>query len=222
MHTKPTHPIRIKTIALDLEGTLISNAMSQIPRPGLFSFLEECRRLVERVVMFTTVGISLSTRSAKLSGASRASAGATRVGWANARPRTVTAVRAALFENPENSPKITATSNGAQGQCERIRPAPRVLCLSTCRRIVAQIKRPLSCRIFQRFERLAKKEPATWQDCHIAGPDFCVPQEGLILGLNSWAYFFSDAALVGFEKYLKKSLSGLSTIVEPPEPKACL
>ena len=55
MHTKPTHPIRIKTIALDLEGTLISNAMSQIPRPGLFSFLEECRRLVERVVMFTTV-----------------------------------------------------------------------------------------------------------------------------------------------------------------------
>jgi len=29
----------IKVITLDLEGTLISNAMSQIPRPGLFEFL---------------------------------------------------------------------------------------------------------------------------------------------------------------------------------------
>lgn len=45
----------IKVIALDLEGTLISNAMSQIPRPGLYEFLEECHRLGERVVMFTTV-----------------------------------------------------------------------------------------------------------------------------------------------------------------------
>lgn len=44
----------IKLIALDLEGTLISNAMSQIPRPGLYAFLEACRGLVERVVMFTT------------------------------------------------------------------------------------------------------------------------------------------------------------------------
>jgi len=47
--------LSIKVIALDLEGTLISNAMSQIPRPGLFAFLEACRGLVERVVMFTTV-----------------------------------------------------------------------------------------------------------------------------------------------------------------------
>lgn len=45
----------IKVIALDLEGTLISNAMSQIPRPGLLAFLESCHYLVERVVMFTTV-----------------------------------------------------------------------------------------------------------------------------------------------------------------------
>lgn len=42
-------------LALDLEGTLISNAMSQIPRPGLFTFLERCRELFPRVVMFTTV-----------------------------------------------------------------------------------------------------------------------------------------------------------------------
>lgn len=31
------------TLALDLEGTLISNAVSQISRPGLYSFLEYCR-----------------------------------------------------------------------------------------------------------------------------------------------------------------------------------
>jgi hypothetical protein len=42
-------------LALDLEGTLISNAMSQIPRPGLGAFLQRCRELFPRVVMFTTV-----------------------------------------------------------------------------------------------------------------------------------------------------------------------
>ena len=42
-------------LALDLEGTLISNAMSQIPRPGLFDFLSRCHTLVPRVVIFTTV-----------------------------------------------------------------------------------------------------------------------------------------------------------------------
>lgn len=42
-------------MALDLEGTLISNAMSQIPRPGLFEFLSRCYELFARVVIFTTV-----------------------------------------------------------------------------------------------------------------------------------------------------------------------
>lgn len=45
----------MKVIALDLEGTLISNAMSQIARPGLHDFLEACRNLCSRVVIFTTV-----------------------------------------------------------------------------------------------------------------------------------------------------------------------
>ena len=45
----------MNVIALDLEGTLISNAMSQIARPGLHDFLEACRALCERVVIFTTV-----------------------------------------------------------------------------------------------------------------------------------------------------------------------
>ena len=42
-------------IALDLEGTLISNAVSQIPRPDLITFLEGCRVLAARVVIFTAV-----------------------------------------------------------------------------------------------------------------------------------------------------------------------
>ena len=46
----------IKVIALDLEGTLISNALSQIPRPNLFSFLEDCNSFCDRIVIFTTVG----------------------------------------------------------------------------------------------------------------------------------------------------------------------
>jgi hypothetical protein len=46
---------RPTVLALDLEGTLISNAMSQIPRPGLYEFLARCREIFPRVVMFTTV-----------------------------------------------------------------------------------------------------------------------------------------------------------------------
>jgi hypothetical protein len=46
---------KIKVIALDLEGTLISNAMSQFPRPGLHQFLEFCHNNFERVVIFTAV-----------------------------------------------------------------------------------------------------------------------------------------------------------------------
>lgn len=42
-------------LALDLEGTLISNGVSQIPRPGLFGFLLRCNELFPRIVIFTTV-----------------------------------------------------------------------------------------------------------------------------------------------------------------------
>ncbi len=45
----------IEVLALDLEGTLISNAMSQFPRKGLYSFLEFRRQAVPRVVVYTTV-----------------------------------------------------------------------------------------------------------------------------------------------------------------------
>src|SRR5690606_26398593 len=49
MRRRPT------VLALDLEGTLISNAMSQIPRPGLRDFLRACQRMFPRIVVFTTV-----------------------------------------------------------------------------------------------------------------------------------------------------------------------
>lgn len=45
----------ISVIALDLEGTLISNAISQTPRPYLHAFLDGCREITVRIVMFTTV-----------------------------------------------------------------------------------------------------------------------------------------------------------------------
>jgi len=47
--------VELKVLALDLEGTLISNAVSQIARPGLFDFLEDCRKLFPRIVIFTSV-----------------------------------------------------------------------------------------------------------------------------------------------------------------------
>jgi hypothetical protein len=47
--------MRPRVLALDLEGTLLSNAVSQFPRPGLFEFLERANGLFPRLVMFTTV-----------------------------------------------------------------------------------------------------------------------------------------------------------------------
>jgi len=58
--------MRPTILALDLEGTLISNAISQIPRPGLFQFLETVRSRFEELVMFTTVPESLTRNIAGL------------------------------------------------------------------------------------------------------------------------------------------------------------
>ena len=44
-----------KVIALDFEGTLVSNAVSLILRPGLYEFLEFCKANYSRIVMFTVV-----------------------------------------------------------------------------------------------------------------------------------------------------------------------
>jgi hypothetical protein len=47
--------MRPTILAMDLEGTLISNAVSQIPRPGLYQFLESAKCLFDELVIFTTV-----------------------------------------------------------------------------------------------------------------------------------------------------------------------
>ena len=49
----PKHSIT--TLALDLEGTLISNAVSQIPRPGLHDFLEFCRSRFSDLLIYSGV-----------------------------------------------------------------------------------------------------------------------------------------------------------------------
>lgn len=43
------------TIAIDLEGVLISNAVSQFPRPGSRAFVSACRQAADRVVLYTSV-----------------------------------------------------------------------------------------------------------------------------------------------------------------------
>jgi hypothetical protein len=46
---------KYEILALDLEGTLISNAVSQIPGDGLYEFLEFCKFQFKKIVMFTAV-----------------------------------------------------------------------------------------------------------------------------------------------------------------------
>lgn len=41
-------------LCLDLEGTLISNAVSQIPRPGLYEFLQSVEEICD-LMLFTSV-----------------------------------------------------------------------------------------------------------------------------------------------------------------------
>ncbi|WP_379866446.1 NIF family HAD-type phosphatase [Marinobacter sp. M5B] len=41
-------------VCLDLEGTLISNAVSQIPRPGLYNFLQQISAIAD-VILYTSV-----------------------------------------------------------------------------------------------------------------------------------------------------------------------
>jgi len=45
----------LSVLALDLERTLISDASSAEPRPGLATFLAFCHKRFERVVLFTSV-----------------------------------------------------------------------------------------------------------------------------------------------------------------------
>ena len=44
-----------KVLALDLERTLVSDARTVDPRPGLLAFLTFCHEHFQRVVLFTSV-----------------------------------------------------------------------------------------------------------------------------------------------------------------------
>ena len=44
-----------RVLALDLERTLVDDALTATPRPGLLEFLTFCRERFERLVLFTTV-----------------------------------------------------------------------------------------------------------------------------------------------------------------------
>lgn len=44
-----------RVLALDLEGTIVSDADGAFPRPGLYDFLQWCADAFERVVLFTCV-----------------------------------------------------------------------------------------------------------------------------------------------------------------------
>ena len=46
---------KLDLLALDLEGTLISNGMSVFPRPGIHAFLELCAAHSHRLVSFTSL-----------------------------------------------------------------------------------------------------------------------------------------------------------------------
>src|SRR5215216_5195250 len=76
------------------------------------------------VVMFTTVGINLSTSSAKLSGALRM--GCATAGCATARPTDITAATAADLKTPGKSVRITSDLQRRSGLNGSERPAPRV------------------------------------------------------------------------------------------------
>jgi len=56
MNTPPRERQKGVLVCLDLEGTLISNAVSQIPRPHLFEFLESLTEFGD-IVLYTSVSV---------------------------------------------------------------------------------------------------------------------------------------------------------------------
>jgi hypothetical protein len=54
MSNKSNNQLANVLVCLDLEGTLISNAVSQIPRPHLFEFLEALSKITD-ISLFTSV-----------------------------------------------------------------------------------------------------------------------------------------------------------------------
>src|SRR5476651_988661 len=139
--------------------------------------------------MLTTVGIRTSTRSAKLCGASRAAAGATRMGWASIKPAEATAASAVRVEKPLKTVKFTTDLQRRSRPTSRIGRRRVFNFLSTGRAIVAQIKRPL-CDVESRdFPRLRKRNRRRGRSATAAG--LVAPACFLL------SYFFADGVAPG-------------------------
>src|SRR6185436_6161532 len=91
---------------------------------GMSRSLGPCWGTFWVVVMFTTVGINLSTSSAKLSGALRV--GCATAGCASARPNETAAATATDLKTPGKSVRITSDLQRRSGLNGSERPAPRV------------------------------------------------------------------------------------------------
>lgn len=59
------HHGKIKVLALDLEWTLITDAKTGWPRPGLYNFLEACKDLFNRIVIYTAAPEELFRKVAR-------------------------------------------------------------------------------------------------------------------------------------------------------------
>ncbi|HZX84679.1 MAG TPA: hypothetical protein VFF19_14015 [Reyranella sp.] len=116
--------------------------------------------------MFTTVGISLSTSSAKLSGALRM--GCAAAGCANAKPTDTTAATAADLKTPGKSVIITSDLQRRSGLNGSERPAPRVRVPVYMQPDCGANKEALMLLIVSGFPRVCEIRPAALQDCHNA------------------------------------------------------
>lgn len=85
------------TLALHLEGTLISNAVSQIPRPGLFQFLEHVRLQFVQQVLFTTVPEPLAREICEL------------LAGEGAAPPWFASIRCSSWDGPTKDPRFLAS-----------------------------------------------------------------------------------------------------------------
>ena len=113
------------TLALDLEGTLISNAMSQLPRQGLYAFMEGCAQRFERVVIFSAVRAErtraiLETLAAEGDVPSWVGMGSTKI-CASLKRRILSWSGSSMIWRPTSSP--LSTTNGG-----RYRRLKRLIC----------------------------------------------------------------------------------------------
>lgn len=57
---------KLAILALDVEGVLVSNGVSQFPRPGLSAFLAACREVADEIVLFTSCNPAVVAKMQRL------------------------------------------------------------------------------------------------------------------------------------------------------------